>query len=77
MKQFNTKNIFSSLLVKFAICSLLLAISYRLLSSSFVQFSLVVSDGEAAALAATTPPSPPPITDDLLLNLDYTSRNGE
>ncbi|KAL1535966.1 PMR5 N terminal Domain [Salvia divinorum] len=80
MKQFYTKNIFSSVLVKFAVCSLLLAISYRLLSSSFVQFSLVVSDDEAAALGVSTslpPPQaePPQFIDDLLLNLDYTSRN--
>ncbi|KAH6789282.1 TRICHOME BIREFRINGENCE-LIKE 25 [Perilla frutescens var. frutescens] len=76
MKQFNSKNIFSSFLVKFAVCFLLLGISYRLFSSSFVQFSpLAISDDEAAALSVGYSPPPPELIDDLLLNIEYTSQN--
>ncbi|XP_057780330.1 protein trichome birefringence-like 25 isoform X2 [Salvia miltiorrhiza] len=65
MKQIKSNNLFSSALVKFAVCFLLLCISYRLLSSSFVRFPLEVSDHEAAAAAAVEPPQ---FVDDLLLN---------
>lgn len=82
MKQFNSKNIFSSVVVKFAVCFLLVGISYRLISSSFVQFSpLAISDEEAAALSVVAPPrqaaEPPELMDDLLVNLEHTPQNGE
>lgn len=84
MKQFKSKNFCSLILVRFAVCFVLLGISYRLLfSSSFVQFFPLLSDDEPAALSVPPPPSvpqaveTPQLKDDLFVNLDYTSYNGE
>ncbi|KAL0294653.1 UNVERIFIED_CONTAM: protein trichome birefringence-like 25 [Sesamum angustifolium] len=69
---------FSSVLVKFAVCFLVLGLAYRLFSSSLLQFSPVfVGNDEKPGLsvAKTMPPQvvaepPPEITDDPFLNLD-------
>ncbi|KAG8391922.1 hypothetical protein BUALT_Bualt01G0237300 [Buddleja alternifolia] len=80
MKQFNNnvhRNPFSSVLVKFGVCFLLLGLAYRLFSSSFVNFSpvVVVTDGEPPLTVA---PPPPKISRDPLVNLfKYTSENGD
>lgn len=61
MKQLNgsynlnvKKNPFSSILVKFVICFLLLGLAYRLYSSSYVQFSPVEVTTETATTTTTT-----------------------
>ncbi|KAL0373782.1 UNVERIFIED_CONTAM: protein trichome birefringence-like 25 [Sesamum radiatum] len=69
---------FSSVLVKFAVCFLVLGLVYRLFSSSLLQFSPVfVGNDEKPGLSVgkTMPPQavaepPPEITDDPFLNLD-------
>ncbi|PIN26541.1 hypothetical protein CDL12_00711 [Handroanthus impetiginosus] len=74
MKQFNKnvhRNTFSSVLVKFAVCFLLLGLAYRLFSSRFV----VVSDDEVA-LAVGEAAAAPETNDNLSESLDgQTSQN--
>ncbi|KAK4411484.1 protein trichome birefringence-like 25 [Sesamum angolense] len=79
MKQFNSnlqRKVFSSVLVKFAVCFLLLGVAYRLLSSSFVQFSPVVVSEEKPPALSVGNNLPPQITDDRSPNLHHhTSQN--
>ncbi|KAL0397982.1 UNVERIFIED_CONTAM: protein trichome birefringence-like 25 [Sesamum calycinum] len=79
MKQFNSnlqRKVFSSVLVKFAVCFLLLGVAYRLLSSSFVQFSPVVVSEEKPPALSVGNTLPPQITDDRSVNLHHhTSQN--
>ncbi|XP_073307058.1 protein trichome birefringence-like 24 [Primulina huaijiensis] len=75
------RNMFSSVLVKFAVCFLLLSLAYRLFSSSIPQFSPVAIHGDETALNLDKklPPQvaePPEIVDDVSEDLDnFTSRN--
>ncbi|XP_075478240.1 protein trichome birefringence-like 25 [Primulina tabacum] len=75
------RNLFSSVLVKFAVCFLLLSLAYRLFSSSIPQFSPVAIHGDETALNLDKklPPQvaePPEIVDDVSADLDnFTSRN--
>ncbi|XP_051119908.1 protein trichome birefringence-like 25 [Andrographis paniculata] len=73
------RKILSSVLVKFAVCFLLLTIGYRLLSSTFIHFSpLVVSeDDPQLSVAANTSPPPAETSEDASFNPDhYASQEG-
>ncbi|XP_073127178.1 protein trichome birefringence-like 26 isoform X2 [Henckelia pumila] len=73
---------FSSVLVKFAVCFLLLSLAYRLFSSSFPLSSPVAIHGDETVLNLDKklPPQvaePPENVDDVSADLDgFTSRNG-